>query len=177
MSSAPYDPWPLRPVFVAYDYAGTIAPPHLRQPGQEPLDQPVYPRAARMIRTLRDEHGIRAILSSNVQPSEPRRPALHAAGLAEYFDLVLLSTEVGFGKPDPRFYRHLLKEAGRIRACLPSQVVHVGDHPAFDVAAPVQHGMSAVWVTDAPHDERLLALPQVRAIADIAQLPTVLGLA
>jgi FMN phosphatase YigB (HAD superfamily) len=174
-------PWSRRPRVIAFDYGGTIAPNSSTGPGGIRLDQPVYPEAAEMIRYLRDAHGILAILSSNNLPTEPRRPALEAAGLVDYFDAVLLSTDLSCGKPDPVFYGKVLAAARQITGgCEPWDIVHVGDNPMTDVAGPIQHGMRAVWKTDnaqrALDNRHLVAAAGVRVVGHVADLPRVLEL-
>lgn len=175
------DPWRRKPKVIAYDYGGTIAPNSSTDPDGTRRDQPVFPEAAEMIRYLRDAHGIGAILSSNNLPSEPRRPALEAAGLTGYFDAVLLSSDLSCGKPDPLFYGKVLTAARQVTGgCDPWDVVHAGDNPMTDVAGWIQHGGRAAWVTDdvnAALDNRYLVAAQaVRVIGHITLLPRALGL-
>jgi FMN phosphatase YigB (HAD superfamily) len=178
----PFDhSWSRKPRVIAFDYGGTIAPNSSTGPDGTRLDRPVYPQAAEMIRYLREAHGILAILASNNTPREPRRPALQAAGLLDYFDAVLLSTELSCGKPDPVFYWKVLAAGQHItRGCDPWDIVHVGDDPMMDVAGPIQHGMRAVWKTDDVHgaldNRHLVAAAGVRVVGHIADLPRALGL-
>ncbi|HEV2347909.1 MAG TPA: HAD family hydrolase [Actinocrinis sp.] len=178
----PFDnPWSRKPRVIAYDYGGTLAPNSSADPDGARRDQPVYPEAAEMIRYLHDAHGILAILSSNNQPTEPRRPSLETAGLLDYFGAVLLSEDLSCGKPDPLFYGKLLTAARQITGgCEPWDVVHVGDNPMTDIAGPIQHGMRAVWVTGdangALDNRHLVAAGAVRVIGNITLLPRELGL-
>lgn len=183
----PYTPtgsgnlWSFRPRVIAYDYGGTIAAHSSIGPDGTRRDQPVYPEAAAMIRRLRSVYGVMAILSSNNLPSEPRYPALEAAGVAEYFGAVLLSTDLSCGKPDPLWYEKLITAARQVTGgCQPPEIVHVGDNPMTDVAGPIQHGMRAVWVTQNPNaavdNAHLVAAAGVRVIGHIIDLPHALGL-
>ena len=174
-------PWSRPPRVIAYDYSGTIAPPSQRKSDGTRIEQPVLPQAAAMIRRLRDEHGIKAILASNNLPNEPRRPHLDAAGLAGYIDAALLSTDLRCGKPNPVFYGRVLDAAWQVTdGCQPPDVVFAGDNPMRDVAGPIQHGMRAVWVirnvNAAIDNQHLLAAVEVRVVAEITDLPRELGL-
>ena len=175
------DLWSRPPKVIAYDYGGTIAPHSLRESDGTRIEQPVLPQAAAMIRRLREVHGVKAILSSNNLPNEPRRAHLDAAGLAGYFDAVLLSNDMSCGKPNPVFYDKVLNAAWQVTGgCEPPDVVHVGDNAMTDVAGPIQHGMRAVWVTRnvnaAIDNQHLVAAVEVRVIPEITGLPQVLGL-
>ena len=116
--------------------AGTID--HLI--GQKPVD----PAAAAALRTLHDEHGLRIILACSTLPCETRWPALQQAGIDHLFCVALLSYQLGVRKPELLFYR--LAAAAE---AAPEQVMFVGDNLAYDVAAPMTHGMRAAPVR--PH--------------------------
>ena len=82
--------------------------------------------------------GLRTALVSNTDGLDPE--ALDWAGL---FDAILLSGEVGVGKPDPRIY---LLAADRL-GLIPEQCVFVDDLRA-NVRGAVQIGMAGVHHTD-----------------------------
>jgi putative hydrolase of the HAD superfamily len=130
---------------VALDYGGTISVDtidHLI--GQKPVD----PAAATALRVLHDRHGLRLILASNTMPCETRWPALQQAGIDRLFSVALLSHVLGVRKPEPLFYRLVAAAA----EAAPEQVMFVGDNLAYDVAAPMTHGMRAALVR--PHGLR-----------------------
>jgi HAD superfamily hydrolase (TIGR01662 family) len=65
---------------------------------------------------------------------------LAALGLAEYFDGVAFSSEVGVRKPDPAIYRDALRKLGAD----PARTLFVGDRVREDVQGPKALGMRAV---------------------------------
>jgi putative hydrolase of the HAD superfamily len=73
-----------------------------------------------------------------------QRSKLRALGLADAFDAVVFSDELGrqFRKPHPAPFLRALELLG----VDPSQAVHVGDRPAKDVAGPEAIGMRAIRV-------------------------------
>jgi putative hydrolase of the HAD superfamily len=70
------------------------------------------------------------------------RAVLAAHHLAEAFDEIVLSSECGFAKPDPRIFAHALR-ACSARA---SATLHVGDTRAVDVEGARRAGIRAVWI-------------------------------
>ncbi len=70
--------------------------------------------------------------------SEGQRATLGGLNLGA-FDTVIISEEVGFGKPDPRIYALALEQL----RLPPEAVVFVGDSPENDVAGPQSVGMKA----------------------------------
>lgn len=66
-----------------------------------------------------------AVLSNN--DSRCRR-VLSELGLLDYFEALFLSGELGYEKPDPRIFNHLMKVMG----VSGPQILHVGDSPRHD---------------------------------------------
>jgi len=75
-------------------------------------------------------------------PSDIQRLKLAATGLADCFDAVVVSGEMGIGKPDPAVFGEVL---GRLGA-EPGAAVMVGDSWERDIEGAVEVGMSAVWI-------------------------------
>ena len=67
---------------------------------------------------------------------------LRALGIAEYFDAVVISEEVGVAKPDARIFSIALQSLG-VGA---HEAVFIGDNWINDVAGAINAGMQAVWL-------------------------------
>jgi putative hydrolase of the HAD superfamily len=87
--------------------------------------------------------------------------ALQAAGLIDYFDVVIDSSRVGIEKPDPSIFRAAL-EALSVRA---DEAIYVGDLYEVDVVGARAAGIEAVLLTANPE----LARP-CRTISSIHEL-------
>jgi putative hydrolase of the HAD superfamily len=55
---------------------------------------------------------------------------------------VFVSSEVGFPKPEPRFYRGVEERLG----LRPEQILLIGDDEAADVTGPIAAGWQAIWL-------------------------------
>jgi putative hydrolase of the HAD superfamily len=79
--------------------------------------------------------------------------------IGEFFEHIVISSEVGADKPDPRIFAELIQ---RFKVA-PEQVLHVGDDPTVDGAAARAAGLQALIVgTDADKLSdlrRILGLP------------------
>jgi putative hydrolase of the HAD superfamily len=73
-----------------------------------------------------------------------QRAKLSALGLADGFDAVVISDEIGrqFRKPHPAPFLAALERLG----ALPADAVHIGDRPDKDVVGPHRLGMRAIRV-------------------------------
>lgn len=80
----------------------------------------------------------RVILLSNAQ-SLFTRPELEMLGLTDCFDSIYLSSEAGFKKPDPRFYRLALDREG----LKPKDCLMIGNDPICDGEGPRSVGIPA----------------------------------
>ena len=66
---------------------------------------------------------------------------LRDLGLAELFEVVAMSCQVGYVKPNPRIFEYALDHLG----IGPEEAVMVGDSPRGDVQGAKALGMTAVW--------------------------------
>lgn len=118
--------------------------------------------AAPALRDLR-ERRLRLAVASNWDVSLP--DALARTGLAEAFDAIVSSAEVGAAKPDPRLLETALARVG----CEPHEALYIGDSPTTDVPAARAAGIRPVLVTrgggssggDVPTIERLTELGEM----------------
>lgn len=111
--------------------------------------------------------GLRLCLASNAEPLLRRK--LEVLGLAQRFDHLVISGEIGVEKPDPRFFATAVAAIGTD----PSRAVHVGDLYEIDVVGARASGLATVLVdvADLSQDRDV---PRIHALAD---LPSLLGVA
>lgn len=110
----------------------------------------------------------RLALVSNAQ-SLFTRPELDELRIAEFFDPVVLSSEVGVRKPGPEIFARALAGA-EVR---PAAVLHVGDDPDADVGGATAVGLRTCLVGPAAHRADLPVVPDLRA-GSVAELPALL---
>jgi putative hydrolase of the HAD superfamily len=99
-----------------------------------------------------------------------QREKLAGAGLTGHFELILVSAEVGAGKPDPAIFRCALERLGA-----PGEAaVMVGDSFHKDIAGAVGAGIGAVWLNrrGETHPDPASGIP---SIAGLAALPGLLA--
>lgn len=73
---------------------------------------------------------------------EAQRTKIERFELEGHFDAVLIEGALGYGKPDPRVYRHALDVLG----AAPSESWMVGDNLEWDVAGPQKLGIVGIWI-------------------------------
>jgi HAD superfamily hydrolase (TIGR01549 family) len=109
-------------------------------------------------------------LLSNFDDAQCGRKVLLDTGVADLFEAVIISAEVGLRKPNPRIYQRMLE----MLQLEPHEVLFVGDTPREDVAGPQQAGMRTVWIS-----KGAAAVPEGIPephfiITDLAELPRIL---
>ena len=82
--------------------------------------------------------------------AEKQRGKIQRFDLDRFFQLIVVESEFGAGKPDVRVYRHALE----FFAVAPRDASMVGDNLEWDVAAPQALGIQGIW-----HDYRGKGLP------------------
>jgi putative hydrolase of the HAD superfamily len=71
-----------------------------------------------------------------------QREKLNASGLAELFDSVVISGDLGIGKPDPHVFQHALT----LLDGDPREATMVGDSMTRDIDGAITAGLQAVWL-------------------------------
>ena len=100
--------------------------------------QRAFPDAS-LVPALRDRYAL-ALVTNGAACLQ--REKLIRAGLAEHFDAVVVSADVGAGKPDPAIFEHALSLLG----ARPDQAVMVGDTLERDIAGAHAAGVRAIWI-------------------------------
>jgi putative hydrolase of the HAD superfamily len=86
-------------------------------------------------------HGLRTAVITNA-PGCYQRDKINAMGLADSFETIVTSGEVGVAKPDPRIFH---TACARLNLP-PGMVAHVGDRLDIDAIAATQAGLRGIWL-------------------------------
>lgn len=99
--------------------------------------------------------------------SRQQRLKLEQTGILSRFTVVVVSEEVGQGKPDPAIFLAACRQVGRH----PEECVYVGDRLAADARASAAVGMRGIWL-----DRGRSGSPSgVEVIHSLSDLPAMLG--
>ncbi len=98
-----------------------------------------YPGTADMLKALRKQGYLIGLISNGL--SDFQRTTLDALGIADSFDFILISEDIGIKKPDPFIFNYFLEEC----ALDAHATVYIGDHPVNDVFGAQQVGMNVIW--------------------------------
>jgi putative hydrolase of the HAD superfamily len=74
-------------------------------------------------------------------PARLRRAEMERLGIDDYFETIVISSEVRFTKPDPQFFMQALVDIG----CRAGDAAMVGDDPFEDVLGAKATGLRSVW--------------------------------
>ena len=94
-----------------------------------------------------------------------QREKIQGAKLAQYFDAILISGEVGIGKPEPRIFMLALEAV----AASPSETVMVGDSLARDILGAQHVGLKGIWLNRSGRDATNEITPDAH-ITSLSQL-------
>jgi putative hydrolase of the HAD superfamily len=75
-------------------------------------------------------------------PSDIQRHKLARSRLADCFDTVVISGELGIGKPDVRAFSHVMERL----ATRAEDTLMIGDSWGRDVCGALEAGMTAIWI-------------------------------
>ena len=131
----------------------------------------VYPEAPAVLDDLARDY--RLALLTNGSP-DVQNEKIDGAGLRERFDPIVISGEVGAGKPEPAAFEHILELMGLAAG----QTAMIGDSFRRDIVGAAELGLFTIWLNrfrkslpaDVPDD-----LPEADAtIYDLTQIRAVL---
>ena len=114
------------------------------------------------------------ICDIGLTPSPVVCELLERAGLLRSFDGMSFSDEVGHYKPDRAIFEHALAGLGGVP---PKHAAHVGDRRRTDVGGALAMGMTAVRYNGVYEDEAVPAPEAEIVVANLAELPSALGVA
>jgi len=92
-------------------------------------------------------------------------PELQLVTLDSLFESVVISSQYGYRKPDPRLFQQALKEMGLSTT---DDILYVGDNWERDIVGATNAGIQSVWIqrnsdqTYAPHDQAIPVIPDLR---------------
>lgn len=99
----------------------------------------LVPQAREMLETLKAK-GYRLFAASN-SFGHLQRSRLRHAGILDYFEDTYISMDIGYDKPDVRFYQEALRRCG----LQPSEVLMIGDSMTTDVIGAQNAGIDALF--------------------------------
>jgi putative hydrolase of the HAD superfamily len=99
----------------------------------------VYDDAIKCLETVPRDYNL-ALLTNGA--TDLQREKIICSGIEKYFKEVIISGEIGFGKPDKRIFQLALSRFG----VSPEQAVMVGDSLQSDISGAKATGIKAVWL-------------------------------
>ena len=101
----------------------------------------LIPETIEMLETLKGQYQLG--LLSNFTHSPAAREIIERLGLAPFFEIVLISGDLGYRKPYPLVFFQLRDSLGVKN----HEMLFIGDDPVSDIAGARQAGLGPVWMT------------------------------
>ena len=102
----------------------------------------VYPEHHTEVLLYLKEKGYRLSVVSNFDHAPTARQLLGKFGIADFFEHIAISEEVGWRKPHRKIFEFALTSLGES----PSDVIFIGDDPEADITGCSHCGIDSVWV-------------------------------
>ena len=134
------------------------------------LGRRLFDDAIEMLETLRDRGHTLGSVTNRAFGGPRFLEEVRGLGLAQFFDEITISCDLGYMKPRPEIFQHALNALG----VEPQETVMVGDSLRADVAGAQALWMTAIWRRPPnPREEVDGVQPDfvVEELREIAQLP------
>jgi len=128
----------------------------------------LYPQAKPLLLKLAKRYRL-GVIANQLAGLDKR---LEAHGIAQYFDFLLGSADVGLSKPDPRIFALALEKAG----CAPYEAVMIGDRPDNDVYPAKRLGLRTIRVRQGVAACQVPRSPEYEADATVDNLDALGGI-
>ncbi len=134
----------------------------------------LFPEAAGVLERLlvlsRSGDSFKVGLVSN-GASDLQREKLDHCGLSSLLEPILISSEVGWVKPEPEIFLEGVRQCG----CLPEEALFVGDSLERDISGARAAGLRAVWVNRSGEDRLPGAWAAEFVLRDLTPLPEIVA--
>ena len=127
----------------------------------------VFPGVQSLLDELREQYQL--ALVSNGAPGL-QREKLNGSGLAHYFEVVVISGEIGVGKPDPKLFQIALDRLN----ISPNEAVVIGNARGTDILGAQNAKIKAIWLNQDNSDYQSDVIPDFQ-IAELSQFPALLA--
>ena len=91
---------------------------------------------------------------------------LKSSAIDGYFDIVVLSDDAGYNKPDPRFFSYALDKAGSREL----RNIVIGDSLTADIAGAVRAGLEAIWLRRDPSETTDLNVMTIDSLRELEKI-------
>lgn len=123
----------------------------------------VYPRARETVEKVKQKYRV-GIVTNGTSHMQHRK--LEISGLADLFEMILISGECSAHKPDPEIFL----EASEKMGLKPEEIAFVGDTFATDIIGAYRVGMKPIWICSDPLRTYGLHEPRIERIEDLITL-------
>ncbi len=108
-----------------------------------------------------------ALITNGLQ--DVQRPRLAGSPIRDFFDLVVISEEIGAAKPDPRFFDYAFQKIGSPPR---EAVLVIGDSLTSDIQGGINYGLDTCWVNPLglPPDPHTQPTFEIRSLPELAPL-------
>ena len=101
----------------------------------------LIPGTREILENLKGKYRI-ALLSNFTHPPAAIE-LLNGVGITHFFDVLLISGDLGYRKPHPLVFGRLTKDLGLEKG----EILYVGDDPELDVDGAQRAGLQPIWMT------------------------------
>ena len=123
----------------------------------------VFPQARRVVEQLKKKYKVGIVTNGN---SHMQRRKLELCGLADLFEVIVISGEFKAHKPDVEIFL----EGARQLELPPEEIAFVGDTFATDIIGAYRAGMQPIWIFANPGQQCQADLPRIYRIEELLDL-------
>ena len=105
-------------------------------------ERKLYPEVISVLNSLKNIGVRMGVVSNTTNPRFMKENEMQAAGLAQYFDFAIYSTDTPYRKPHPSIFQLAIKSL----KMKPEEILFVGDNISLDIIGAKNVGMKSAWI-------------------------------
>lgn len=123
----------------------------------------LFPESRQVLNTLALKYRLGLVSDSQVPYIVPE---LRMTSLEGLFETVVISSDLGYRKPDPRLFQRALQQMGLSK----DEVVYVGNSWDRDMVGAVEAGIRGIWIRRTDDQGKTPDVPGVHVLSDLRGL-------
>jgi len=120
----------------------------------------LFDNVIEILELLKNEYRLSIITNGKI---EWQYRKIKQSGLKQYFEVITISEEVGYEKPDRNIFNICLQKMG----IKPENSIYIGDNPEMDIKPALGLGMKTIWKDNGYFDKPIKSNALIKGYNDL----------
>ena len=124
----------------------------------------LYSGVKELLIQLKEQYKL-AIVTNGLK--EAQRARLDKVGISDLFEVIVVSDEIGFAKPEKAYFDFVHQEIGKINK---EHVLVIGDNPKSDIKGANEFGYKSCWINATKKESKVKADYEISTVLNLPKI-------